>query len=446
MGIFEFFIIIALVLVNGFFVAAEFAMVSIRPTRIEELIKENKPFAIITKRVIDKLNDMLSTCQVGITIASLLLGWLGEKYVAESLMQVLKLFNFPMIELDLHSLSITISFVLITFLHIIFGELVPKSISIVSSEKVALRSSVPLLFFYYLFYPITYFMNAITNKILKGLQINDISHKFLHTAEELMIILEEHNKLGRIDNAEFKIIQNTFEFAEREAHDVMTHRLSIVGISMEEKIEEILPLIAEHNFSRYPVYDKTIDKIIGIIHVQSYIEWMANPDRDKDEKITTLTQTPVFVPESLSIEKVLQKLRTAKQHLAIVVDEYGGVSGLLTLDDILEEIFGPIKDEKDDEDDNHIQTIKTGFIIDGEAELNELKEILDGENLDEYKDVRTIAGFFLEKHGDIPIEGSSIEISNGVLTIYKMEGNKIVNVKFDSNKESMQNIMKDVLI
>ena len=226
----------------------------------------------------------------------------------------------------------------------------------------------------------------------------------------------------------------------------MTHRLSIVGISMEEKIEEILPLIAEHNFSRYPVYDKTIDKIIGIIHVQSYIEWMANPDRDKDEKITTLTQTPVFVPESLSIEKVLQKLRTAKQHLAIVVDEYGGVSGLLTLDDILEEIFGPIKDEKDDEDDNHIQTIKTGFIIDGEAELNELKEILDGENLDEYKDVRTIAGFFLEKHGDIPIEGSSIEISNGVLTIYKMEGNKIVNVKFDSNKESMQNIMKDVLI
>ena len=446
MGIFEFFIIIALVLVNGFFVAAEFAMVSIRPTRIEELIKENKPFAIITKRVIDKLNDMLSTCQVGITIASLLLGWLGEKYVAESLMQVLKLFNFPMIELDLHSLSITISFVLITFLHIIFGELVPKSISIVSSEKVALRSSVPLLFFYYLFYPITYFTNAITNKILKGLQINDISHKFLHTAEELMIILEEHNKLGRIDNAEFKIIQNTFEFAEREAHDVMTHRLSIVGISMEEKIEEILPLIAEHNFSRYPVYDKTIDKIIGIIHVQSYIEWMANPDRDKDEKITTLTQTPVFVPESLSIEKVLQKLRTAKQHLAIVVDEYGGVSGLLTLDDILEEIFGPIKDEKDDEDDNHIQTIKTGFIIDGEAELNELKEILDGENLDEYKDVRTIAGFFLEKHGDIPIEGSSIEISNGVLTIYKMEGNKIVNVKFDSNKESMQNIMKDVLI
>lgn len=433
MALFEIFIIILLVCVNGFFVAAEFAIVSIRPSRLEELIKEEKAMATITKSVVAKLNDMLSVCQVGITIASLLLGWLGEKFVAHGLSYLLQTTQLPGTEeWNIEGISITISFAFITFMHITLGELVPKSIAIQSTEWVALNSSLPLLIFYYLFFPITFFMNGLTNIILKLLKLNNPIHKYVHSAEELMILMEEYTKQANLDNEELKIIQNTFEFAEHEAKEVMTHRLNIVGVSAEEKVKEILPLIAKHNFSRYPVYDKTTDKIIGIVHVHSVIEWLAKPTRNKAASVKSVMQPPVFVPESLSIEKVLQKLRKHRQHMAIVVDEYGGVAGLLTVDDIIEEVFGPIFDETDEKMDALYQTQKAdSYSIDGEAELDDLEDILDGINLEQYKDVRTIAGLFLEKHEDMPTVGSSIIIPKGTLTVEKMQGNKIKSIRFD---------------
>ncbi len=432
MALLETFIIILLVGINGFFVAAEFALVSLRPSRLEELIKENRPLASLTKTVLNRLNDMLSVCQVGITIASLLLGWLGEKYVAVGLRGILEMVDFPGKESwNLEGISITIAFIFITFMHITIGELIPKSIAIQSTEVIALNSSLPLLFFYYLFYPITYFMNGITNQFMRTLKLNNLNHKFVHSAEELMILLEEHTKQGNIDNAELQIIQNTFEFSEHEAKEVMTHRLSIVGFAAEEKIKEILPVIAKNHFSRYPVYNKTTDKIIGVIHVQAVIEWLARTNRNKNATVKSIMQAPVFVPETLSIEKVLQKLRKYKQHMAIVVDEYGGVAGLLTVDDIMEEVFGPIHDETDVRVEA-LHDVKTDtYTIDGEAELDELEDILNEDEMEGMKDVRTIAGFFLEKHQDMPSEGSSITITKGTLTVEKMQGNKILSIRFD---------------
>lgn len=432
MVILEILIILLLVAINGFFVAAEFALVSLRPSRLEELIKENRPMATITKSVITRLNNMLSVCQVGITIASLLLGWLGEKFVAVGLLYILKMFSFiQKFDWNLEGISIAISFVLITFMHITLGELIPKSIAIQSTEKIALNSSLPLLVFYYLFYPLTFFMNAITNQFMKAMKLNNVNNKFVHTAEELMILLEEHTKQGNIDNAELQIIQNTFEFSEHEAKEVMTHRLSIVGFSAEEKIKEILPIIAKNHFSRYPVYNKTTDKIIGVVHVQALIEWLARTNRNKSATVKSIMQAPVFVPESLSIEKVLQKLRKYKQHMAIVVDEYGGVAGLLTVDDIIEEVFGPIHDETDIKIEALHDENTDSYAIDGEAELNDLEDILNEDEIEGMKDVRTIAGFFLEKHQDMPTEGSSITISKGTLTVEKMQGNKILNIRFN---------------
>jgi putative hemolysin len=424
-------IILSLVAINGFFVAAEFSLVSLRPSRLEELIKENRPMATVTKTVISKLNDMLSVCQVGITIASLLLGWLGEEFVAKGLATFLKQLDLQQLNWNIHGISITISFILITFLHITLGELIPKSVAIQSTEVIALNSSFPLLIFYYLFYPITFFMNGITNKFMKALKLNTLNHKFVHSAEELMILLEEHTKYSKIDNAELQIIQNTFEFSEHEAKEVMTHRLSIVGFSAEEKIKDILPVIAKNHFSRYPVYNKTTDKIIGVIHVQAVIEWLSRSNRNKSATVKSIMQSPVFVPETLSIEKVLQKLRKNKQHMAIVVDEYGGVAGLLTLDDIIEEVLGPIHDETDVKIEALHDTKSDSFTIDGEAELDELSDILKEEELKEMEDVRTIAGFFLEKHEDMPTVGSKINIQKGTLTIDKMQGNKILQIRFD---------------
>jgi putative hemolysin len=246
-----------------------------------------------------------------------------------------------------------------------------------------------------------------------------------------MILLEEHTKYSKIDNAELQIIQNTFEFSEHEAKEVMTHRLSIVGFSAEEKIKDILPVIAKNHFSRYPVYNKTTDKIIGVIHVQAVIEWLSRSNRNKSATVKSIMQSPVFVPETLSIEKVLQKLRKNKQHMAIVVDEYGGVAGLLTLDDIIEEVLGPIHDETDVKIEALHDTKSDSFTIDGEAELDELSDILKEEELKEMEDVRTIAGFFLEKHEDMPTVGSKINIQKGTLTIDKMQGNKILQIRFD---------------
>ncbi len=437
--------ILSLVLVNGFFVAAEFAIVAVRPSRLEELVKEGKPFATVTRSVVQKLNDMLSVCQVGITIASLLLGWLGEKFMAHYIEIFLEQIGIQEYTTTAaHSIAVPMSFALITFMHITLGELIPKSIAIQSSEKVAFFSAVPMYGFYYLFFPITYFMNAVTNAALRMLNIDNSSHNYVHSAEELMILLEEHNKQGKIDNEELRIIQNTFEFSEHEAKEVMTHRLSMVAISQDEKIKEILPVIAEHRFSRYPVYDKTPDHITGVVHVQAFIEWLANGDRKRNDKVSTIMQPPVIVPETLSIEKVLQKLRRAKQHMAIVVDEYGGVSGLLTLEDIIEEVFGQIKDETDEEDPITVHDIKTDtYIIDGEAELDDLKEVLEGEDINNNKDVRTIAGFFLEKHEDMPSEGSSISIKSGTLTVVKMEGNKILHIKYDHKPMEIIPITED---
>ena len=437
MVILELLIILLLILINGFFVGAEFAIVSLRPSRIEELIKDNNFLALATQKVSTQLNDMLSVCQVGITIASLLLGWLGEKYVAKVIEKVFHLLRLSEItDLNIHGISIMLAFGIITFLHITVGELIPKSVAIVNYEKVALYSAIPLRIFYYLFYPVTYLLNRVTNLFLITFNIPDSSHKFVHTAEELMIILKEQETNGTIDQQELRLIQNTFEFSDNNAKKVMTHRLNMVGIEENTKIKDVPAIIISNRFSRYPVYKQTMDNIIGVVHVQAVIDWLYSAStKNKNETIHAIMQEPVLVPELLSIEKVLEKLRASKQHMAIVVDEYGGVSGLLTMEDIIEEIFGQIRDETDEEEKNTHDLGSDTCLIDGQSELESefVQNILEGEEFkDESLDVRTIVGFFQLKYEDFPKEGSSVKIKKGTLTIEKMEGNRILTIRYNS--------------
>ncbi len=425
-------IIILLVAVNGFFVASEFALVSIRVSRLDELIQENRPLAMLTKKAVLKLDEMLTVCQIGITIASLLLGWVGEEYLAHLVIYFFEVFQLnPPTGFTLHTLSVGFAFSTITFLHIVLGELLPKTISIQKSETIALSVSIPMWFFYYLFYPITYLMSKITLSLLRILKLKNTEDKFIHSAKELLIIIEEQSKSGKIQKEEIELIQKTFNFSEHLARDVMTHRLSVVGIPHDATIEKILPLIAEHNFSRYPVYEETLDKVIGVVHVQNYLKYIHQNPKAKKEKITAIMQDPVFVPESLSIEKVMQKLRQTNQHLAIVVDEYGGVSGLLTLEDIIEEIFGEIRDETDHHEKDIPEWKKNKPVnFAGDTEIDEILGILEGVDPKELEEVRTIAGFFMERHEDMPKEGSVISIPTGELKIKKMEGNKILTIQF----------------
>ncbi|MFB5650079.1 hemolysin family protein [Leptospira wolffii] len=431
MDVIGFFVILLLIFANGFFVSAEFALVSIRPSRLEEMIRDNRPLAVLTKKASTMLNDMLSVCQVGITIASLLLGWVGEGYLSSWIEPIFHFAGYPDSDLTVHGVAVAISFALITFLHILLGELLPKTVAIQKTENIALVTSIPIFFFYYAFYPITFFLNGMTSLILKVIGFKEDAHRIIHSPEELMILIQEQNKQGNIDQEEFQIIQNTFQFSEHLAKDVMTHRLSIVGIPADTQMDGVLTVIAEHHFSRYPVYEGTTDKIVGIIHVQSYLAWLSEPKRNKKSKVTAIMQDPIVVPEGMSIEKVLQKLRVAKQHMAIVIDEYGGVSGLLTLEDIVEEVFGQIRDETDDHETDPVPSHSPDvFDIDGETELDELKEILTGIQEEDLNDIRTIAGFILDKLEDMPKEGTEIRIPEGTLTVEKMDGNKIMKVRF----------------
>jgi CBS domain containing-hemolysin-like protein len=425
-------LIVILVLVNGFFVASEFSLVSLRSSRLDELIKERKMGALQTKWVTQKLDDMLSVCQVGITVASLILGWIGEEYFAQIFTDFFRVISVTVSDAAIHTVSVSIAFTLITFLHIMLGEQIPKTIAIRNAENVALIISGPMTIFYYLFLPITFVMNRFTNGFLNFFNIEIVRDKHFHSPEELMIIIEEQSKQGKIDKEEMQIIQKTFNFSENTAEDVMTHRSKITGIPHDMPIENVLSFIATHTFSRYPIYEGTMDKITGVIHVQSYIKWKSQQGKKKDKiKVQSLAQVPIFVPETLSIEKVLQKLRSSNQHMAIVIDEYGGVAGLLTMEDIIEEIFGEIQDETDVEEKSNPNAKRSKtFVIDGETELDELSDILEGLEEKEKDDVRTIAGLFVERLEDMPKEGSVIKIPKGELRVKKMDGNKIMSLQF----------------
>ncbi len=444
MEFFSILLILLLVFINGFFVASEFALVSIRPSRLDELVKEDKIMAILTKKAIEKIDGMLSVCQVGITIASLLLGWVGEEFFEKLISSVFVLLSFESTGLTAHTLAIAIAFTLITLLHVILGELVPKTLAIENTETIAIIVSPIMWFFYFLFYPVTALMNHIAGGVLSLFRLQTTGDKYVHSPEELMILIEEQEKKGRIDKGELRLIQNTFDFSENTAKSVMTHRLSIIGVSQDDTIDRLLPLIAEHNFSRYPVYYKTLDQITGIIHVQKFLKWIAENGltKAKKVKITAIMEKEIIkLPESLSIEKAMADLRENKQHMGIVIDEYGGVSGILTLEDIIEEIFGEIRDETD-LDDKNIQSSnkKTkSFTLDGESEIDQLPEFIYPEDIDGLdEDVRTIAGFIMDKGEGMPVEGTTIEISHGSLKVKKMEGNKIVTVVFTPKNEKPQ--------
>ncbi len=390
--------------------------------------------ALLTKKVVSNLDGMLSVCQVGITIASLLLGWIGEEYFSLVVAGFFRVFSLPVDPITVHSISVGFAFTLITLLHVILGELVPKTLAIQNTESIALGVAAPMWFFYYLFFPVTFVMNRLSGGVLTLFRLQRTGDKYVHSAEELMIIIEEQRKQGNIDHEEMRLIQKTFDFSEHTARDVMTHRLSIVGIPQDSTIDKFLPLIAEHNFSRYPVYDQTLDKITGIVHVQKFLKWQAEhtTSKGKKDKITSIMQKDLpFVPDSMSIERVMKKLREKKQHMAIVVDEYGGVSGLLTLEDIIEELLGEIRDETDtDEKDTPLVKRAKTIVLDGETEVDSLTYILEGEEPADLDEQRTIAGFFLNKNEDMPKEGSAVKIKKGVLKVKKMDGNKIISISF----------------
>ena len=377
-------VVFLLVFMNGFFVATEFAMVKVRKSRIETLVLEGNRNAKHTLTVVKNLNLYLSACQLGITLASLGLGWIGEPAVSDMLTPLFNLLNLS--ESTVHSISFILGFAIITGIHIVFGELAPKSLAIISTEKIAMYTSLPLVVFYKLTYPIMWALNHSTNFVLKLAGITDVDeHESAHTDEEIKLLVEESYMHGLIDKTELTFVDNIFDFSEKTVNEIMIPRTDMACIYVEDSFEEIITYALAQQLTRYPVCKDSKDNVIGFVHIKDLYKQKIEGN---SEKLEDIIREIKFVPESMSISELLKNFKKGKEkaQMAIVIDEYGGTSGLVTIEDILEEIVGEIQDEFDKEGTEITKTEDDNYIVDGKIVLDDINELIkitmESENID----------------------------------------------------------------
>lgn len=414
-----------LIALTGFFVATEFAIVKIRSTRIDQLVSEGNKNAIAAKTVISNLDEYLSACQLGITITALGLGWLGEETIAHILHPVFEQFNFS--ESVATVTSVSIAFAIITFLHVVVGELAPKTLAIQKAEAVALLFAKPVILFYKLMYPIIKTLNG-SARLLTGLfGLERISeNEIAHTEEELRMILSESYKSGEINQSEYKYVNNIFEFNDRIAKEIMVPRTEMVGFEKDLVIEEFISTATEENYTRYPIYEGDKDHIIGMINMKEVLTDFVKK-RNMNEPIMKYSRPVIKVMESMPIHDLLLKMQKERVHMAILVDEYGGTAGLVTVEDIIEEIVGDIRDEFDHDEVPDIKKINENkTIIDGKVLIEEVNDLF-GLQIDD-TDVDTISGWILTEKMEAK-EGDKISLGDYELKILEMEGYHIKSLE-----------------
>ncbi len=436
---FQIFLTIFLVLLNGFFVAAEFAIVKVRGSQIEIKAKSGSHVAKVAKHMTSHLDGYLAATQLGITLASLGLGWVGESVMSNMVFKLFSFLSLPISESVATSAGHVIAFLIITFLHIVFGELAPKSLAIQRPVNTTMAVALPLQFFYLVFRPFIYVLNGLANVILKLFGINPIDgHEAVHSSEELQYILDQGKESGAIDTAEHELIKNVFDFNERVVKNIMVPRTKIVAIELNDSQEDLLNTIVNEGYSRIPVYDETIDKIIGIVHAKDILTLIA---RKTSFSIEDIIRKPFFVPESKKINNLMAEMKLKRMQIAIVLDEFGGTAGMVTLEDIVEELVGEIQDEYDEEKPIVEKVSDSEFIVTASATVYDVNEYLP-HDLPEDEDYDTIAGLVSEIFGKIPDVGET-KIFNGYnFTILKKVEQNIESVKlekFISDEESVDN-------
>jgi len=394
--------VIALVLLNGFFVAAEFSIVKIRDTRISQLISEGDRRAERVQKVIDKLDSYLSATQLGITLASLGLGWIGEPAVA-SFLRIL-FANFHLSEAVIHSISIVLAFSIITFLHIVLGELAPKSLAIQKTESTALWVAGPLVFFNKIMYPFIWALNHASIFLLRMIGIEPVNNPIsAHTEEEIRILMKQSHKSGLIDQTELTLVDNVFEFVERSAREIMVPRTDMVCMYVDLPFEENYKIGMQELHTRYPLASGDKDNIIGFIHIKDmYHLYLSDGNKDLLEIVRPIQK----VPETIHISDLLKLMQRKKNHLAIVVDEYGGTAGLVSIEDILEEIVGEIQDEFDEERPDIEKKSEGLYSVDGRLLIEEVNDRFGLSIESDYYD--TIGGWFFSKMETPPEVGQTI--------------------------------------
>jgi CBS domain containing-hemolysin-like protein len=416
-----------LVLLNGFFVAAEFAMVRVRGSQIEIKAKSGSGVAKVARGILHNLDGYLAATQLGITIASLALGVVGEEVATNIVIR-----GFMAVGINLSSGFITASHILaftfITVLHIVFGELAPKSIAIQKSIRTVLAVSLPLRFFFVFFKPLIWLLNGFANFILKLLGINTLEGgEAHHSSEELQYLLEQGKESGALDSNEHELIQNVFDFNERVVKNIMVPRTKISGIDISSSKQELLDLIITEGYSRMPVYDDVIDKIIGIVHAKDILPLLA---RNEEIVLKDIIRKPYFIPETKKINDLMAELQQKRIQIAIVLDEFGGTAGMVTLEDIVEELVGEIQDEYDEEKPIVEKVNDREFIVNALAPIYDVNEHLP-HDLPEDGDFDTVSGWLGDIFGKIPDVGEQKESNGYNITVLRKSDQNIESVKLE---------------
>lgn len=419
-GILHVGLIILLVLLNGFFVSVEYAMVKVRIGRMDTLIEEGSKRAVFAKAILSNLDAYLSACQLGITLASLALGWLGEPAIATIIGPLLTSLGIG--DTTVYVVSLIIAFLLITVLHIVLGGLAPKTIAVNKAEAVLLLTSRAMNIFYKLMFPFIWIVNNLAFGLLRLFRLTPPSELgTAHTEEEIRILMQESNKSGLIDNTEMALVDNIFEFADTMAREIMIPRTEMICLNSHLSVEENVNIAFEGMRTRYPVADGDKDHILGFIHIKDLI-------RDSVPRYSELIRPILTVPESIQISALLKLMQRAKTQIAILIDEYGGTSGMVTLEDIMEEIVGEIQDEFDEERPGVEKLGEDEYSIDGLMLIEEINDLL-GLHM-ETDDYDTLGGWLyskLEIHP--PQKGQSIEFDTHLFIVEEMDHKRIARIK-----------------
>lgn len=424
---FNLFVVVILLLANAFFVASEFALVSVRQSRMLQLSKEGNSTATIAIHALEHLDRYIAAVQLGITISSLGIGWVGEGAVAKL---IEPLFNFlPVLgkNIAVHSVSVTIAFSLITLLHVVIGELMPKSIALQYPERTALMVTRPMAFITKIFTPFIFILNGFGNILLKILHVPPASSTHLsHSAEELELIIDASCNEGMLNETEKDMLQNVLKFSDLVAKQIMVPRPDMVAIESIMSLEEIEKIVSENQYTRYPVYEEDLDHVIGILHVKDLYAFRRT--ENKEFNIHALLREPLLVPETVKMEQLVRDFKTTKNQLAIVIDEFGGTAGLITLEDVLEEIFGEVQDEFDEEETDIKQVSEDEYIANAMLRLDELEEFFELSHIDE-DDVDTIAGIVVKELGRIAEINDTVVFAGLEFTVVEIDGARITKLK-----------------
>lgn len=420
--VFQLILVAFLIFMNGFFVAAEFSCVKIRPSRLETLIQEGSKRAAYAKRLTDHLDASLSVTQLGITLASLGLGWVGEPFIASLILPAVHAAGFG--DAVGHTIALVIAFTLITSLHIVLGELTPKTMAIQNVEKIVLAVALPMLIFHRLMYPFVWLLNHVANWTTRQMGFEAAGEgEEAHTEEEIRLLMEESHRQGLIDDTEVDFVDNVFDFTELNVREIMTPRTDMICLYLEDSPEENINTILEEQMTRYPICREDKDHVVGFLHVKDMIHALAKGER---LRLRRLARKALVVPESMDVSVLLKTMQQGRSQMAIVVDEYGGTAGMVTIEDIVEELVGDIQDEFDEERGAAERRGERVYSVDAKMLLEELADILEIAIEDE--DVDSVGGWLYDRIGLTPRVGQMAAYAGNLFYVEEVDGVRITRV------------------